>query len=98
MIEALHLLITPFATLAFSLWAAWLAFAAEADAEVPRILADQQPAEGRDLPPARALYVAHLALLVLAGAAAGTAESWWAWSMAGSLGRLLMVVLLHRSQ
>jgi len=93
-IEALHLLITPFATLIFSLWAAWLAFAAEADAEVPRILADQQPAEGRDLPPARALYVAHLALLVLAGAAAGTAESWWAWSTVGSLGRLLLVVLL----
>ena len=62
MIEALHFLITPLATLLFALWAAWLAFAAESDAEVPRILADQQLPEGRDLPPARALYVAHLAL------------------------------------
>ena len=65
MIEALHFLITPLATLLFVSWAAWLAFAAEADAEIPRILVDQQLAEGRELPPARALYVAHLALLVL---------------------------------
>ncbi len=34
-IETLHLLVTPLATLVFSLWAAWLSFAAEADAEVP---------------------------------------------------------------
>jgi len=94
LIETLHFLIAPLATLIFALWAAWLSFAAEADAEVPRILADQQQGDARHLPPARALYVSHLALLVLAGAAAGLAESWWAWSRLGGLGRLLLAVLL----
>lgn len=92
--ETLHHLITPLATLVLSLWAAWLSFAAEADAEVPRILADHQSNDGRGLPPARALYVGHLALLMLAGAAAGTAEAWWAWGPAGALGRLLLSVSL----
>jgi magnesium and cobalt transporter len=93
-IETLHRLVTPLATLVFSLWAAWLAFAAEADAEVPRILADHLPGDGRRLPPARALYVGHLALLVLAGAAAGTADTWWAWEPVGAVGRLVLSVLL----
>ncbi len=94
MIETLHFLIAPLATLLFALWAAWLSFAAEADAEVPRILADQQQGDAHHLPPARALYVGHLALLVLAGASAGLAESWWAWSPASAVGRLLLAVLL----
>ena len=94
MIETLHHLLTPFATLCFALWAAWLSFAAEADAEVPRILADQQIGEGGRLPPARALYAGHLFLLVLAGAAAGTAETWWEWSTVGATLRLLLGVLL----
>jgi len=93
-IQTLHHLITPFATLLFALWAAWLSFAAEADADVPRILADQRLGDGITLPPARALYVAHLALLILAGAAAGTAEAWWAFPPVGALGRLLLGVLL----
>jgi magnesium and cobalt transporter len=93
-IELLHRLVTPFATLAFSLWAAWLSFAADADAEVPRILVDQQLGDSGRLPPARALYVGHLALLVLAGAAAGTADTWWAWEPLGAIGRLLLSVLL----
>jgi magnesium and cobalt transporter len=93
-IELLHRLVTPFATLAFSLWAAWLSFAADADAEVPRILVDQQLGDPGRLPPARALYVGHLALLVLAGAAAGTADTWWAWEPFGAIGRLLLSVLL----
>ena len=94
MIATLHYLITPLATLIFTLWAAWLTFAAEADAEVPRILADQQQSDGRRLPVARALYVGHLALLVLAGAAAGTAESWWAWPPMEAAGRLVISVSL----
>lgn len=94
MIETLHLLITPLATLLFTLWAAWLSFAAEADAEIPRILADQQPSDGRRLPPARALYVGHLAVLVLAGAAAATADTWWSWPPVEAAGRLLLAVLL----
>jgi magnesium and cobalt transporter len=93
-IATLHLLITPLATLVFALWAAWLSLAAEAGGEVPRILADQQLVEGRRLPPARALYVGHLALLVLAGAAAGTADTWWAWEPFGAVGRLLLSVML----
>ncbi len=94
MIETLHLLITPAATVLFALWAAWLSLAGEADAEVPRILTDQQQGDARRLPPARALYVGHLALLILAGASAGIAESWWAWAPAGALPRLLLSVLL----
>ncbi len=94
MIETLHLLITPAATVLFALWAAWLSLAGEADAEVPRILTDQQQGDERRLPPARALYVGHLALLILAGASAGIAESWWAWAPAGALSRLLLSVLL----
>jgi Mg2+/Co2+ transporter CorC len=93
-IEALHFLLTPLATLVFSLWAAWLSFAAEAEAEVPRILLDQQAGDGTQPPPGRALYVGHLALLVLAGAAAGTAESWWAFPPLGAALRLLLAVLL----
>jgi CBS domain containing-hemolysin-like protein len=94
MIETLHHLLTPFATLCFSLWAAWLSFAAETDAEVPRILADQQTGEGGRLPPARALYAGHLFLLVLAGAAAGIAQTWWDWSPVGAALRLLLAVTL----
>jgi magnesium and cobalt transporter len=93
-IETLHRLISPFATLVFCLWAAWLAFAAEADSEMPRVLADQQMGDGRRLPPARALYVGHLALLVLAGAAAGIADTWWAWEPFAASGRLLLSVVL----
>lgn len=92
MIETLHFFITPVATLVLALWAAWLSFAGEADAEMPRILADHEPAGETGLPPARALYVAHLALLVLAGAAAAIAESWWARPPVGALSRLLLAV------
>lgn len=94
MIETLHHLLTPFATFCFALWAAWLSFAAEADTEVPRILADQQTGVGGRLPPARALYAGHLFLLVLAGAAAGTAETWWEWAPLGATLRLLLAVVL----
>jgi magnesium and cobalt transporter len=93
-IETLHLLVTPAATVLFALWAAWLSLAGEADAEVPRILTDQEQGDARRLPPARALYVGHLELLILAGASAGIAESWWAWAPSGALTRLLLGVLL----
>ncbi len=94
MIQTLHHLITPLATLFFSIWAAWLSLAGEADAEVPRILADQRHVDSDSLPPARALYVGHLALLVLAGASAGLAEGWWAFGPLGALGRLILGVTL----
>jgi hypothetical protein len=51
-IQTLHHLITSLATLCFSLWAAWLSLAAEADAELPRILADHHHGDGLTLPPA----------------------------------------------
>lgn len=94
MIETLHRLITPLATLLCSLWAGWLSLAGEADADVPRILTDQHQGDGRRLPPARALYVGHLAVLVIAGAAAATADTWWAWEPLGAVGRLLLSALL----
>jgi Mg2+/Co2+ transporter CorC len=92
--QTLHHLITPLATLLFSLWAAWFSFAAEVDAEVPRILVDQHLGDGISLPPARALYVGHLALLILAGASAGLAEAWWTFEPFGAILRLLLAVLL----
>lgn len=94
MIQTLHHLITPLATLLFALWAAWLSLAGEADAEVPRILSDQRHLDAESLPPARALYVGHLAALVLAGASAGLAEGWWVFGPIGALGRLILGVLM----
>jgi magnesium and cobalt transporter len=94
MISTLHHLLSPLATFCFTLWAAWLSLATEADAEVPRLLADQHFTEGRKLSPARSLYVGHLAALFLAGAAAGTAESWWVWGPAGALTRFALAALL----
>lgn len=94
MIQTLHHLITPLATLCFSLWAAWLSLAAEADAELPRILADQHQGDRVTLPAARSLYVGHLALLILAGASAGLAEGWWAFEPAGAFIRLVLGVAL----
>lgn len=70
MIAMLQLFIGPLVLTALTLWAAWLALAAEADAEPPRSGA-ALPAEG-PLGVSRQLHVAHLACLVLAGAAAGT--------------------------
>jgi len=92
MSEALHLWLAPLATVAFTIWAAWLALAAEADSDLPRVLAAQLPPEQGRLAPLRALHVAHLALLVLAGASAGTAVSWWAWSPVMALWRLALCV------
>lgn len=91
--QLLHHLTMPLLTLLLALWAAWLSFAAEADAEVPRILADVESAQRARLSPARKLFVGHLAVLILAGAAAGIAEAWWSWAPAGAVIRLLLAVL-----
>lgn len=91
--QLLHHLTSPLITLLLALWAAWLSFAQEADAEVPRILADQVGMHGTRLSPARKLFVGHLAVLILAGAAAGIAEAWWSWAPAGAIVRLLLAVL-----
>jgi CBS domain containing-hemolysin-like protein len=90
MIAMLQLFIGPLVLTALTLWAAWLALAAEADAEPPRSGATL-PAEG-PLGVSRQLHVAHLACLVLAGAAAGTTVVWWAWPPAPGLARLVLAV------
>jgi CBS domain containing-hemolysin-like protein len=94
LLETLHRFVTPLAAVFFGLWAAWLAFASDAETDLPRVLDDQLPAQAGRLSPSRGLYVAHLALLTLAGAAAGTAVSWWVWPPAEALLRLLLGVLL----
>ena len=85
MIAMLQLFIGPLVLTALTLWAAWLALAAEADAELPRSVAALRE-DGGGMGLSRRLHVAHLACLVLAGAAAGATAVWWAWSpMAGAL-------------
>ena len=94
LLETLHRCLTPLAAFGFGLWAAWLAFASDAETDLPRVLDDQLPPQAGRLSPSRGLYVAHLALLTLAGAAAGTAVSWWVWPPAEALLRLLLGVIL----
>ena len=92
MIAFLQLFLAPLVAAALTLWAAWLALAAESDADLPRALGGdaQQDLEGGSL--SRHLHVAHLALLVLAGAAAGAAVAWWARSPLGGLIRLISAI------
>lgn len=94
MIAMLQLFIAPLLAAALTLWAAWLALAAESDADMPRALSGQLGTPPGTGSLSRDLHVAHLALLVLAGAAAGGAVAWWAWSPAIGLVRLLLAVLL----
>jgi putative hemolysin len=94
MIAMLQLFIAPLVAALLTLWAAWLALAAESDADLPRSLSGQLGAQGSGGTLSRHLHVAHLALLMLAGAAAGAAAAWWAWSPALGLVRLLLAVLL----
>jgi CBS domain containing-hemolysin-like protein len=91
-IAFLQLFLAPLVAAALTLWAAWLALAAESDADLPRALGgdSSQKVEGGSL--SRHLHVAHLALLVLAGAAAGAAVAWWARSPMGGLIRLVPAI------
>ncbi|MBA3555038.1 MAG: hypothetical protein H0W29_09815, partial [Gemmatimonadales bacterium] len=92
MIAMLQLFIAPLAAAALTLWAAWLALAAESDADLPRALGGELSTGMAAGTLSRNLHVAHLALLVLAGAAAGGAVAWWARSPAGGLLRLVLAV------
>jgi CBS domain containing-hemolysin-like protein len=92
MIAMLQLFIAPLLAAGLTLWAAWLALAAESDADLPRALGGELSSEMRAGTLSRDLHVAHLALLVLAGAAAGGAVAWWVRSPAGGLIRLLLAV------
>jgi CBS domain containing-hemolysin-like protein len=93
-IAMLQLFIAPLLAALLTLWAGWFALAAESDADLPRSLSGQLGPEGTPGTLSRNLHVANLALLVLAGAAAGGAVAWWAWSPAVGLVRLLLAVLL----
>jgi magnesium and cobalt exporter, CNNM family len=93
MIAMLQLFIAPLVAALLTLWAAWLALAAESDADLPRALSGQLGSHGGTTV-SRNLHIAHLSLLVLAGAAAGAAVAWWAWFPALGILRLLLAVLL----
>ena len=90
----LHLFVAPLLAAFLTLWAAWLALAAESDADLPRALGGEFSNESGAGTLSRNLHVAHLALLVLAGAAAGGAVAWWARSPAAGLLRLVLAVTL----
>jgi CBS domain containing-hemolysin-like protein len=92
--QLLQLFIAPLAAAVLTLWAAWLALAAESDADLPRALGGEFSGEMGVGTLSRNLHVAHLTLLVLAGAAAGGAVAWWARSPMGGLIRVLLAVLL----
>ena len=92
MIAFLQLFLAPLVAAALTLWAAWLALAAESDADLPRALGGDDLPETAGGSLSRHLHVAHLALLVLAGAAAGAAVAWWARSPTGGLIRLVAAI------
>ena len=92
MIAFLQLFLAPLVAAALTLWAAWLALAAESDADLPRALGGDPAQEMTGGSLSRHLHVAHLALLVLAGAAAGAAVAWWARSPMGGLIRLVPAI------
>ena len=92
--SALSQYVAPLLMAGLALWAGWLAFAAEADTDLPRMLAGHIREEHGELSLARQLHVAHLALLALAGVAAGLAVAWWLRSPAAGLMRLLIAACL----
>ena len=92
MIAFLQLFLAPLVATALTLWAAWLTLAAESDADLPRALGGDDVPEAAGGSLSRHLHVAHLALLVLAGAAAGAAVAWWARSPTGGLIRLVSAI------
>ncbi len=78
-----------------ALWAGLLVLADEAPA-LPRSLGDPPPARGEPVPVHRALQVARVALLVVAGAAVAAAIQWWQRPPAeGVVGLLLTGALLY---
>jgi CBS domain containing-hemolysin-like protein len=93
-VSALSQYVAPLLMAGLALWAGWLAFAAEADTDLPRMLAGHIREEHGELSLARQLHVAHLALLALAGVAAGLAVAWWLRSPAAGLMRLLIAACL----
>jgi CBS domain containing-hemolysin-like protein len=93
-LQILQLLIAPLIATGLTLWAGWLALAAEAGEQLPRVLAVQLPPDSDEPSTARGLHVAHLALLVLAGAFAAIAVAWWSASPLLAGARLMLVSAL----
>ncbi len=94
MTALLQLGLAPIATVVLAVWAGLLALAAEGDPRLPRALTVAGPGAPPVMAAPRGLHLVHLALLVLAAAAGGTAVAWWAWSPVGGAIRLLSIVLL----
>lgn len=93
MTYSLQVIVAALCAAACTVWAAWFALAAEAEGELPRFLADQFAPATAGLPLPRALHVARLALLGLAGAAAAATIGWWQWSAPWAAARLGLVVV-----
>ena len=94
LLATLQQFIAPLLAAGATLWAAWLGTAAEADADLPRVLAGGEGDAARPVSLTRALHIAQMVLLVLAGIAAGGAVVWWLWAPLGAVVRLLVAVLL----
>ena len=94
MIGWLHQFLVPLLMFGLVMWAGWLAFANEAESDVPRVLSGQLPLGAAQLSVSRSLHVAHLAVLALAGVVAGGAVLWWIHSPAGAVARLVIAVSL----
>ena len=94
MTSALQQILAPLIAAAFTLWAGWLALGAEGDADLPRALAGQLPADHHAAAGTRDLHLAHLALLVLAAVAAAAAIGWWSLPPVAAGVRLALMVLL----
>lgn len=93
LIAALQLAVAPILAGAFTVWAALVALASEAEATLPRLLVPGGE-EGNALTPARSLHVIHLALLAAGAFLAGLALSWWAWPPLEAALRLGLAVSL----
>ncbi len=92
MIEILQFWLAPAAAVVLTLWAGWVAVAAEAEADLPRALESRLTVGGGTLTVARSLHIVHLSLLVLAAAMAGMAVAWWGESPLGQGVGLALVV------
>jgi len=93
-IQILQLLIAPIIGIGLTIWAGWLALAAEAGEDLPRVLAVQLSPDVGEPSTARGLHVAHMALLVLAGAFGAISAAWWTTTPLLAALRLLLAVSL----
>jgi magnesium and cobalt transporter len=91
-LAVLQLLFAPIIAVVLTLWAGWLALASESGDQLPKVIEGQLRATEDEVSSSRKLHVSHLALLVLAGAFAAVAISWWTWPPMLAIPRLLLVI------